>query len=377
MVLKRHATKYPGVFYREVARVGAAGTERMYYVRYKRNGVMVETKIGGQYRDDMTPARVNQARSELIEGKRLSQKEKRRKQQEKALAQISRPTMTRLWEAFKEQKSGKASFKDDKSRWGKHLEPVFGNKTPAEILTLDVDRMRIRLLKGKAPATVKQVLVLLRRMINFGVQRGLCPAPDLGRLHIELPKVNNIVTEDLSPEQLKKLMEAIEKAADWRAAGVLRMALYTGMRRGELLALRWQDIDLKRGFINILDPKGGQDQVIPLNDCARETLESLPRGKSAYLFPGRKGQKATDLKKPILAIKKAAGLPTAFRPCHGLRHVYASALASSGKVDLHTLQRLLTHKSPQMTHRYAHLRDETLRRAAGVASDIFRKAEGE
>ncbi len=58
---------------------------------------------------------------------------------------------------------------------------------------------------------------------------------------------------------------------------------------------------------------------------------------------------------------------------HGLRHVYASMLASSGKVEMYTLQKLLTHKSPRMTQRYAHLRDETLKRAAAFAGDIIKK----
>ena len=56
---------------------------------------------------------------------------------------------------------------------------------------------------------------------------------------------------------------------------------------------------------------------------------------------------------------------------HGLRHVYASILASSGKVDLYTLQRLLTHKSSQMTQRYAHLRDEALKNGANLASELL------
>ena len=55
---------------------------------------------------------------------------------------------------------------------------------------------------------------------------------------------------------------------------------------------------------------------------------------------------------------------------HGLRHVYASTLASSGKVDLYTLQKLLTHKSPLMTQRYAHLRNEALMDASNVISEI-------
>ena len=73
-------------------------------------------------------------------------------------------------------------------------------------------------------------------------------------------------------------------------------------------------------------------------------------------------------------IKKAAGLPKDFRPLHGLRHTYASMLASSGQVDLYTLQKLLTHKSAAMTQRYAHLRDDALRRASDLAGDLINQA---
>ncbi len=71
-------------------------------------------------------------------------------------------------------------------------------------------------------------------------------------------------------------------------------------------------------------------------------------------------------------IKENAGLPKGFRPLHGLRHLYASMLASSGKVDMvYTLQKLLTHKSPLMTQRYTHLRDDAMKRAADLAGDII------
>jgi site-specific recombinase XerD len=63
------------------------------------------------------------------------------------------------------------------------------------------------------------------------------------------------------------------------------------------------------------------------------------------LFPGRKGRRRTDIHKSINQIKKSAGLPKEFVALQGLRHVYASMLASSGRVDLYALQKLLTHKS--------------------------------
>jgi integrase len=137
---------------------------------------------------------------------------------------------------------------------------------------------------------------------------------------------------------------------------------------------KWDDVDFERGFIQIRDPKGGQDQKIPLNGKARELLQSHSKTDSPYVFPGRKGRKRVDINQQVNQIKEAAGLPKDFRALHGLRHVYASMLASSGQVDLYTLQKLLTHKSPAMTQRYAHLRDEALRRASDLAGELISQA---
>jgi len=152
------------------------------------------------------------------------------------------------------------------------------------------------------------------------------------------------------------------------------MALFTGMRRGELFKLQWPDIDFERGFIHLRGPKGGRDQVIPLNEVARKVLESHPRDESPFVFPGRGGRQRTRYPKAIDRIREKAGLPKDFRPLHGLRHFFASQLASSGEVDMYLLQRLLTHRSPQMTMRYAHLRDDALRRASDLAGDLLNQA---
>ena len=147
------------------------------------------------------------------------------------------------------------------------------------------------------------------------------------------------------------------------------MALYTGMRRGELFKLKWEDVDFDRGFIRIVGPKGGMDQTIPLNAAARRVLEAHTR-TSEYIFPGEEGGQRVTIQAALRRIRKAAGLPPTFRPLHGLRHAFASRLASSGQVDMYTLQKLLTHKSPVMTQRYAHLRDESLRRASELAGSL-------
>jgi len=253
------------------------------------------------------------------------------------------------------------------------VELPFGDKEPHELASLDVDRLRINLLKSKSPQTVKNILALLRRIIHFGVKKAICQAPGFS---IQMPtKINNIKTEDLSDEEMGRFLAVLANDPDIQVTNLMRLALCTGMRRSELFRLKWDHIDFERGFIHIIDPKGGPDQKIPLNESARTVVEDHPRmDGTSFIFPGKNGNQRVEIRKAANRIKRDAGLPEDFRPLHGLRHTYASMLASSGKVDLYTLQKLLTHKSPEMTQRYAHLRDETLKKASDLASTIVEQA---
>jgi len=362
---KRNKTKYPGVYWIEAA--GPNGKpERVYYIRYRRGNKMIEEKAGRQYQDGITPARAARLRAERMEGKDLPNKVKRELERKRKEEEQGKWTINRLWQEYKRQRTPRGIVTDE-NRFKNYIAPMFGEKEPKELIQLDIDRLRLRLLKKRSPQTVKHVLALLKRIVNFGAKKGLCkPLP----FQIEMPHVSNKKTEDLTPEQLRRLLQAIEEDPHPQAGKIMLMALYTGMRRGELFRLKWQDIDFDRGFIHIRSPKAGVDQTIPLNDAARHVLESIYRTDSPYVFPGRNGGQ---LKKLVAVnkIRDKAGLPKDFRPLHGLRHVYASMLASSGKVDMYTLQKLLTHKSPQMTQRYAHLRDEALKRASNVAAEII------
>ena len=361
--VQRFKTNYPGVFYIESTVPGTKKADRIYYIRYRRDGKMVEEKAGRQSSDDMTPARASKKRTNRIEGKQLSNTAQREEQKGKW-------TIDRIWEEYKLQKANLKGLRQDKNRYKLYIETPFSNKEPSDIIQLDVDRLRIKLLKTKSPQTVKHILALLRRIVNFGFSKGICPALSF---KIEIPKVDNCKTDDLNPDQLSVLLKAIEKSNHIIAANMMLTALYTGMRRGEMFKLQWEDIDFDRGFIHLRDPKGKVSQKIPLNSAARHVFEGLPK-TSIYVFPGRNGEQRTDINKAVNEIKTAAGLPKDFRPLHGLRHVYASMLASSGQVDMYTLQKLMTHKSPQMTQRYAHLRDDALRKASDLAGDIIDQA---
>lgn len=369
---KRIKTDYPGVYFIEGKQAGTDKPERIYYIYYRKDGKKIEEKAGRQFKDNMTPAKANQIRSGRITGKQKSNEERRKEREAKKKTERNKWTIDRLWKEYTKSRTKNKALATDEGRYNKYLKKPFGNKEPKNIAPLDVDRLRITLLKTKSPQTVKHVLNLCTWIVNFGVKKNLC---DGLQFHVQKPEVHNEKTEDLTPDQLTRLLDAIEKDDHPHAGAMMLMALYTGMRRGEMFKLKWSDIDFDRGFIHIVDPKGGPDQKIPLNDAASELLENLPKHEtSEFVFPGRGGRQRTEIAKDLKEIKDNAGLPENFRPLHGLRHAYASALASSGKVDMYTLQKLLTHKSPLMTQRYAHLRDEALRNASNVASDIFSKS---
>lgn len=188
-----------------------------------------------------------------------------------------------------------------------------------------------------------------------------------------MPKVDNQKTEVLTDEQLSRLIQALDAEEDQDAAAFIRLALVTGIRKGALMALRWDDCDFNRSIITLRGEaaKKGKTEHIPMTASARAVLESIQNHTSPFVFPGKDGKQRTDYRRIARRVKRVAGLPEDFRPLHGLRHNFASRLASSGEVDLYTLQKLLTHSSPQMTQRYAHLRDETLMKAASVADSML------
>jgi integrase len=365
-VMKRFKTDYVGVYYIMGTAISTGRLEKIFYITYRRDGKLIEEKAGRQFQDAMTAAKASRIRAERIEGKAPSNKARRQaKTQEKEKKDW---TITKLWQEYIETKPKTRSFRNDDQRFKLHIESILGDKKLEDIAPLDLDRLRIKLLKERAPQTVKNAMGLLKRISNFAKNKRLCKGIDF---KIILPKVTNIKTEFLSDEELKKLLEAIREDLNPYAGPIMLTALYTGMRKSEILNLGWHDIDFEHGFIHIRKPKGGMDQTIPLNDAASEVFEGLPR-TDELVFPGTHGQR-TGIYHAIGKIKKKAGLPKDFRPLHGLRHHYASMLASSGKVDLYVLQKLLTHKTPIMTQRYAHLRDEALKKASMLAGELVKK----
>jgi integrase len=153
---------------------------------------------------------------------------------------------------------------------------------------------------------------------------------------------------------------------------VTLLALNTGLRRGELFALTWADLDLTAGLMLTVrggSAKSGITRYVPLNSEAATVLRAWRDASTSthLVFPGPRGEPMFSLKTSWQKIAEAAKL-TAFT-FHDLRHTFASKLVQAG-VDLNTVRELLGHSDIKMTLRYAHLAPE--HRAAAVAKLVAR-----
>ena len=360
---KRHKTKYQDVFYLHTK----AG--KKFYIRYYHpvTGRRVEEAVG--LAPGMTAARANQVRMRRVYGGG-SNRERREAKVEKEKRETEKYTINRLWDIYLEQKSYHRSRDREERAYNKHLRHGLGMKEPEELAPLDLDRLRIGLQKAGKNRTAGYVIGLVKRMVRFGEDKGLCEPL---RFKIAVPKYKSEKTEVLSEEEIQALVAAAEIDFDPQARGIVLTALYTGMRRSAIFRLRWDDLDFNRRLIFLREPKGGKEgevHVIPMNSAARAVFENHLRTGSPYVFPGVGGDERVGFKRSWFRIRKRAVIPEKFR-FHDLRHTFGTMAAVNG-VDLFTLKSIMTHSQIQTTQRYIHISREW----AAQASETVAKAMG-
>jgi integrase len=167
---------------------------------------------------------------------------------------------------------------------------------------------------------------------------------------VKLLQEHNASLRFLSKEECHDLLNA----CDEHLRQTVSVAMNTGMRKGEILNLRWDNVDLKHGFILLEITKNSERREIPINMSLRNTLQNLPRridGGHIFVNP-KKGKPYRDIRRSFPSALKKLGIQD-FR-FHDLRHTFASQLVMAG-VDITTVKELLGHKSLAMTMRYSHL----------------------
>lgn len=209
------------------------------------------------------------------------------------------PIIDEVWGQYlKWAKQNKRSWLDDEIRWTKHISPhLKGTKmdkvTPHDIqVVLDCMKEK-RTPKGTpyAPATIRQVLVLIKRVFNWGIGQelyhGLNPC-----IPIAVPKFDNKVTNPLNATSMESLMQVLASWENERAVLAIKFALYTGKRKGEICKLTWDCVDLETGHITLksTNTKSKETQTLPMNNKALVILQRCHELEICdYVFPSNMG----------------------------------------------------------------------------------------
>ena len=380
-IQKRRSTNYTGVHYIEGTSLDGKRSEKIYLIRYRKEGKAVEEKAGRQFKDNMTPAKASRMRAMRIEGKSETNTEKRAKQKTEKEASINRPILNLLFKKYLEYKGDSLKgIRTDKSRFANHLEGTLGKLTPQEIDSFSVMRLKKSIDQNHTPGSTRNVLELLRRIINFGVKNKLCLPLDFV---IELPKVESERIEVLTDEQFKSLTEAWNEYPDKHIVNLHKVIAWTGMRPSEPCSLQWDDVDFEHSVIMRRNTKSGKDkplrmskEVISIFMDQRTLLESeaSEMRNSPFVFPRRGGGKRNPdgWIKNVKDICNRAGIPKSYRPNYCLRDTIASTLLSNGST-LDEVGYMLGHEpgSPMMK-RYAKFVEGAQQRIVDRADELMK-----
>jgi len=249
------------------------------------------------------------------------------------------------------------------------LDRVFGRYRLTDITTEIVEKFQSDLLKeGLQAGGVNRQVSLLKSMFTKAYDWNMIPESHLKEVRKAKPlKGEKTRLRYLAVDECNRL---IAECPDWLKTIVV-FALNTGMRRGEILSLRWKDIDMKNGFILIsnTNTKTGQKREIPMTETVKRLLSGMARPLN---------EKETVFKTPLRiresfekACKKAGIYDFRF---HDLRHTFASQLVMSS-VDIQTVSKLLGHTTLTMTLRYAHLSHSHLAQGIRTLDKVFNESQ--
>lgn len=249
--------------------------------------------------------------------------------------------------AYSETNKAPATYRRHDLNNMRPLTAFFGGMKLRAVTPVLVEKYKRERLACVAPATVNRELATLRHMYTKAAEWG----------YVRVHPLKGVTQLKEPPGRVRYLREEeIGRLLGCCAAHVLPIvvaALHTGMRKGELLGLRWERVDLERRRITVLHSKNNEVRSVPVNRTLYGVLEELGRkGRSGHVFRGPDGKALGDIKKGFAGAVRRAGIED-FR-FHDLRHTFASYMVMSG-VDLRTVQQVLGHTELKTTLRYSHL----------------------
>ena len=251
------------------------------------------------------------------------------------------------------------------------LLPAFGAKPLDRIREAAIRRWFERYSRT-APGNANHCLASMRQILNFAAA---CGHIESNPAHRIAPNRRPALTRFLSREEIARLhdiLDAQTRRDQQQQADIVRLLLFTGCRRGEIMGLRWSGV--REDGLALTDTKTGP-RTLPLGSAARAILDRQPRGKSPFVFPSPRDPARPRSSELTLwyRIRREAGIGDV--RLHDLRHTVASHAVMNG-VPVPVVARLLGHSNVKMTMRYAHLADRDVEAAAERVGDAVARIMG-
>ena len=244
-----------------------------------------------------------------------------------------------------------------------HLKSFFNDMYIFEITPQLIEKYKAIRLEKVAPATVNRELANLKHMFTKAIEWE----------YVKTNPVKKVKSLKEPPGRLRYLkppeFEALFNSCVDYIRPILVTALNTGMRKSEILRLKWADVDLKNRKITVIETKNNESRIVPINETLyQELLSLLEKTTGEYVFTDGNGHPIKDIKKGFLAAVRRAGLED-FR-FHDLRHTFGSYMVMQG-ADIRTVQQIMGHKDIRMTLRYAHLSSRHVQEAVESLNNIW------
>jgi excisionase family DNA binding protein len=253
----------------------------------------------------------------------------------------------------------KRSWRTDKAYIEKSMKPAFKDKLITEITPLDIEKFIKRRLDEKvSKTTVNRGLQILKRMFNLAIDWGYIFENPSRKVKLFSEK-DNLKERILSHEEEARLLETSPE----HLRPIIIVALNSGMRRGEILGLRWTHLDFEKRTLKVERSKSGRPRFIDMNHTLFELLRELRMKNpgSDYIFSNpQTGKPFVEIGKAFRTACRRSGVKG--MRFHDLRHTFASRLIEAG-TDIITVRDLLGHSSVKLTERYTHSKNELKRRA--------------
>jgi len=294
----------------------------------------------------------------------------------------SEPTLAEFFQLYGERHGqNKLSWKDDQQRFRSYLHESLGNKRLSEITRQMIAAVLGEAQKaGKAVGTVRLIRALASHIFSKAVEWGYLEQDPAQGIRI----AGKVTIRDrfLQSDELARFFVAVEEEPSLTRDLIL-LALLTGVRKANMCAMHWSNVDLDGAVWRIPKTKNGDPQNVPLSQNAIEILQARKEGDggTGFVFPGRgKTGHLVEPTKAIIRVFVRAGIPYGRKipdgvTLHDLRRTFGSWQAISG-TSLHIIGKSLNHKSPQATAIYARLNIDPVRRSVNTATDAMLKAAG-